>query len=339
MEQQGQNPQDNQDQSNNEVDDKKNEVINPQDNANNIDQPAELTNNKEEEPVLTQGDNQNKSEDKTPVVPEVNTPDNTTEESNNVIPNQQQIQPNANQGQNNNIPINNSKPAIQQNNNKTIANKPLLSNKKIKMGDVKSRVLKNSSLKKDGSRKIEKLAVTNAGGYLQQQIQPNANQGQNNNIPINNSKPAIPQNNNKTVANKPLVGNKKIKMGDVQSRVLKNSSLKKDGSRRIERLAVINAGGYLKGSESSKAAFQEVAMWGSVKDIEQLKNNHFKSNPTKSEEKSFYEKLTKAREDYLKNDVLKERDVNDLKTKGLTEEESKEMMEGIYARQKSRKLK
>jgi hypothetical protein len=219
--------QDNQDQSSAKVDDKKDEVINQQDNQeqlqeqkNNVDEPT-VQLNMEQQGQNPQDDNQNKSEDKTPVVPEVKAPDNTTEENNNVISNQKQIQSNVIQGQENNIQINDSNPAIQQNNNKTVANKPRVSNEKRKMGDVQSRVLKYSSLKEDGSRKIEKLAVTNADGYL-------------------------------------------------------------------------------KGSESSKAAFQEVAMWGSVQDIELLKN---KSNPTKSEEKSFYEKLTKAREDYLKNDV------------------------------------
>ncbi|MCE2687970.1 MAG: type IV secretion system protein [Rickettsiales bacterium] len=138
MGQQGQNPQDNQDQSQ-----EQNSQDN-QDNANNIgDQPsAELTNNKKEESVLNQGDNQNQLKDKTPVAPKVKTvvPENKTPKvSNNVISNQQQIQSNANQGQKNNIPINNSKPAIQQNNEKAGANKLYISNPKI-------RVLKDSYL-------------------------------------------------------------------------------------------------------------------------------------------------------------------------------------------------
>ena len=53
---------------------------------------TELNNKTEEEPVLPQGDNQNKSEVETPVAPEAETPDKIPDESNNVISNQQQIQ-------------------------------------------------------------------------------------------------------------------------------------------------------------------------------------------------------------------------------------------------------
>jgi len=337
-------------QSNNEVDDKKNEIINPQDtqdNANNIDQPAELNDKTEEEPVLPQGDNQNKSEVETPVAPEAETPDKIPDESNNVISNQQQIQSNANQEQNNNIPINDSKPAIQQKNNKTVANKPPIGNQKRN----RTRMLKNSGLTNgSGARKF----LGNIDKEIKKSFKNNKTVA--NKPPIDNQKRKKTKmiknsglingsgarkflgnidkkikksfKNNKTVANKLSIGNQKRKRVEVGAKMLKNSSLI-NGSGARKFLGNIDKGIEKSFGDPSNVRMQEFAMNADSKQIQTLKNN-MKIQGAK-EEKEFNQNMLKAAQAYQRNNDLKNRDlqdlVNDYKT---TEEEAQGKMNETY---------
>ena len=299
-------------QSNNEVDDKKDEVINQQDNneqnqnpqdtqdqsqeqnsqgnANNIDQPAELTNNKEEEPApqddkkdgVVQQDNDNKQE-QNPQDSQDNTVNNIEDKSSTELTDKTGEEPVLNQGDNQN---------------------------------------KSENKVPDNTTEESNDVISN-----QQQIQSNANQEQNNNIPINNSKPAIPQNNNKTIA-KPLIGNQKRKRVEVGARIIKDSALINDSGER-KFLGNIDKGIEKNFKDPNNIRMQEFAMNADSKQIQTLKNNM--NIKGAKQEKEFNQNMLKAAQAYEKNNDLKNRDSQDLVREYKTpEKDAQEKMNEKY---------